>query len=101
MERDRLVDRRVAIDVRDIVRERAQRKGIFVGILAFSHQLQNKVPGADVMGQVAEVLVAEWVITQILNDRAAIGIGVRLPKLVFGKFRKALQQEGPDLARPH
>ena len=91
----------MAVNVGDIVRERAQRKGIFIGILAFSQQLQDKVPGADVMGQVAEILVAERVVAQILNDRATIGIGMRFVKLVFGKFRKALQQERPDLARPH
>ena len=35
-DRDCLVDRRVAVDVRRIVRQRAQRKGILVGILALN-----------------------------------------------------------------
>ena len=100
MERDRLVDSRVAVNVRHIVRERAQRKGIFVGILAFSQQLQDKISGANVMGQVAEVFVAKRVVAQILDHRASVGVGMSFLDLVFGKTRKTFDQERPNLRFP-
>ena len=35
MNRNGFVDRRVAVNVRDIVRKRSQRKGVLIGVLAF------------------------------------------------------------------
>ena len=59
---DSLVDRGVAVDVRRIVRKRTQGEGVLVGIPAFKQQLPDKVPAANIMHQVAEVLAAERVV---------------------------------------
>ena len=95
-----LIDGWVAVDVGRIVRQRAQGKGILVRVLAFAHQLDNEVPAAHIMHQVAEVLVAERVVSKVLNDRAAVGISMRLFDLVFGNSWKPLHQKRPNLRDP-
>ena len=87
-------------DIRRIVRQRAQGEGILVDILAFEQQLANKVSAADVMHQVAEFLAAERVVAEILDDGATIGVGMRLPDLVFRQPRISLEQKGPNLIGP-
>jgi len=52
------------------------------------------------MRQIAELLVAEWVVAEVLDDGTAVGIGVRLRNLVLRQRRKSLEQEGPDLIFP-
>jgi hypothetical protein len=52
------------------------------------------------MRQIAELLTAEWVVAEVLNDGAAVGIGMRLPNLVFRQRRKSLEQQRPDLIFP-
>src|SRR5208337_4463609 len=52
------------------------------------------------MRQIAELLAAEWVVAEVLDDRAAVGIGMRLRNLVFRQRRKSLEQERPDLVFP-
>ena len=83
LDRDRLVDRRVARDIRRIVRQCAQREGVLVGILAFEQQLTHEISAANVMHQVAKIFTAEWVITQILDDGASVGVGMGLLELVL------------------
>ena len=95
-----LVDRRVAGDIRRIVRQGAQREGVLVDILAFEQQLANKVSAADVMHQVAEFPAAERVVAEILDDGASVGVGMGLPDLVFRQSRISLEQQGSDLIGP-
>jgi len=45
------------------------------------------------MRQVAELPAAEWVVAEILDDGAAVCIGVRLRNLVFRQRRKSLEQQ--------
>ncbi len=97
---DRLIDGRVTGDVRRIVRQGAQCEGVLVDILAFEQQLADEVSAADVMHQVAEFPAAERVVAEILDDGAAIGVGVRLSDLVFRQSRISLEQEGLDLVGP-
>ena len=53
------------------------------------------------MNQVAEVLAAERIVAKVLNDRAAIGVGMGVFDLVFSQIWKALQQEGVNLGSPY
>ena len=82
MDGNRLVDRRVTCDIRRVVRQGAQCEGVLIDILALEQQLVNKVSTADVMHQVAEFSVAEWVVTEILDDGASVRVGVGLPDLI-------------------
>jgi hypothetical protein len=52
------------------------------------------------MHQVAEIFTAEWVITQILDDGAAVRVGMRLLDLIFREPGVSLEQQGPDLVGP-
>jgi hypothetical protein len=52
------------------------------------------------MHQVAEFFIAEWVIAEILDDGASIGVGVGLPDLILGQSRKSLKEERLDLIGP-
>src|SRR5690242_971464 len=52
------------------------------------------------MHQVTEILAAEGVVAEILDDGPSIGIGMCLPDLVFRKSRISLEQEGLDLISP-
>src|SRR4029077_11653366 len=80
---DGLVDRRMAGDIRGVVRQRPQREREFVRILALREQLSHEVSAADVMHQIAEFHAAKREVTKVLNDGAAISVAVRLLDLVF------------------
>jgi hypothetical protein len=82
------------------VRERSQREGVLVAILAFEQKFVDKVTAADLVRQIAELPVAERVVAKILNGRAAIGIGVRLRDLVLRKPGKVLSQKRLNLVGP-
>ena len=88
-------------NVRRVVRQCAECKGVFVDVLAFEQQLANKVSAANVMHKVAEIPAAERIVAEVLNDGAAIGVGVRLFDLVFGKAGIAFQQKRADFVGPH
>ena len=60
----------------------------------------NEVSAANVVRQVAELLAAERVVAEVLDDGAAISIGMRLLDLVFRQSRKSLEQQRPDLTLP-
>src|SRR5579883_709768 len=49
------------------------------------------------MQQVAKEFVAEGVITHVLDDRAAIGVGVGFAELFFGGSREALGDQKLEL----
>ena len=72
------VNGRMAGDVGGIVRQRAQGKGVLVGILTLREQLANEIAAANVVHQIAEFDAAKRIVAKILNDGAAIGISVRL-----------------------
>ena len=82
------------------MRQGSQGEGILIDILALEQQFANKVSAADVMHQVAEFFAAEWVVAEILNDGAPVGVGMRLFDLVFRQPRISLEQQGPDLVGP-
>src|SRR4051794_26359084 len=99
-DRDCLVDGGMACDVRRVVRKRTQGECILVRVLRLEQQFTNEVPAADVVHQVAEFSAAEGVITEILNDGTAIGVGVSFAELIFRHARKSFQEEGLDLTAP-
>lgn len=100
MDRDGLVDSWVAGIVRRIVGKSAQREGVLVDILAFVQPLANEVSAPDVMHQVAKFRAAEGVVTEILDDGASIGIGMRLLELLFRHSGISLEQKRGNLILP-
>src|SRR6185312_7298332 len=63
----------MANNIRDIVRQCPQRKGVFINVSGFGQQRIHKISAADVMDHVAKHCVAEWIIAHVLNQAAAVG----------------------------
>src|SRR5438552_17219058 len=87
----RIVDRHYSIDadrvshiVRGIVRELSKSESIFIRVMRFRYQCLDKIPGSHIVEEVTEKFARERIISHILNDAAAIRIGVRFSKLVCG-----------------
>ena len=74
----RLVHCRMTGDVRRVVRESAQGKRILIHVATFQDQLTDEVASARVVDEVAEFMIAERVVTEILNDGSAIRVPMRL-----------------------
>jgi hypothetical protein len=86
------IDRGAVTDgVADVVREGADGEGEFVGGVGVAEEANDEVSGADVVGEVREEGVAEGVVPEILNGRAAVGVGVSLLKLGVGEGRVVLE----------
>ena len=82
------------------MRERSQRKGVFVGVLAFVKELDHKVAAANVVHQIAEFLVAERVVAEVLDYGAAIRVSVRFAHLIVCEAGITRQQQRPQLVVP-
>ena len=82
------------------MRQRSQRKCVFLRVLALPEHLLDKVAAAHVVHQVAEFLAAERIIAQVLNDRAAIGVGVGFLDLIVREAGKAVLDQRTDVRRP-
>ncbi len=95
-----LVHRRVPCDVRCVVRQCAQRKGVLVGILTLFDEFEHEVAAAHIVHQVAELLIAEGIVAHVLDDCSAIRIGVRLPHLLVREPGIARQDHRPQLIVP-
>jgi hypothetical protein len=78
------------------VRQSAYRGSEFIRILRVFEQLLDEIPGAHVVSQIAETLIAEGVVSEILDGAAAESIGMR--RLQFGRSGtgKTREQERPD-----
>src|SRR5208283_3135493 len=92
---------RVAGDVGNIVRKRAQGESVFVGILTLQEHLSDEIAAANVVQQVAEFHAAERIVAEVLDDGAAVGIRVRLLELVFRERRESLEEEWAEIRGPH
>ena len=82
--------------VAGIMRHCSQRESVLVDILGFSKQRFNKLSAAHIVGQIAEEAAPVRVITEVLNKRPAIRVGVRHAQFVRRGGGEALQQHGPD-----
>jgi len=71
-----------------------QSEGIFVNIGTLQQQLVNEVSGTNVVHEVAELLVTERVITQVLDDGASVGIGMRFFDLIVSETGYRVSNSG-------
>src|SRR2546430_5858075 len=90
----------VTVVVRGAVRERTDGESVLVYIFGVSQQSLDEVTTADVMREVAEKGAAVWVVAHILNDGAAIGVGLCPAQILLGGLREFLQQQRPDVRLP-
>jgi len=96
-----LIDCRMSGDVRSIVRKRAQREGVLVGILTLQQELSHKVTAANVVHQIAEFHAAERIVAEVLDDSAAIRVTVCFLELLFRQRWKSLEKKRLQFIGPH
>src|SRR5580704_19517387 len=73
----------VPVDIGDVVGERAECKSVFVGILGLDQQLADKISAANVVHKVAEFRASERIVAKVLDDGAAIRVGVCFRQLLL------------------
>src|SRR5690348_8677952 len=81
----------VAVVIGRVVRKGADRKSVFVQILCVPKQGLNEIPTPYIMRQVAEKMASIGIVAHVLDDRAAVGIGLRFAQLIFRRARKPRQ----------
>ena len=86
--------------VADVVGERPDSEGQFVGVLGIAEEVDNEVARADVVGKVGEERVAEGIVTDVLNDAACIGVGACLFQFFRSEVGIAAAQQGRDGTLP-
>ena len=95
-----MVDSGMAGNIRSIMGQGAEGKGVLVGIAALRQQFTNEIPGANVMHQIAEFDAAKWIVAKVLYDCSAISVGVGFLELRFRETRVSLKNQWSDLVRP-
>ena len=60
------------------VRQSSQSEGIFIQVGRISNERHYKITTTHVVNQVAEILVAERIVTHVLNHAAAVSVTMRL-----------------------
>ena len=99
--RDRDVDGdRVTVHIRAVMRRGAERKSIFIQILRVVDQGLDQIGAAHIVRQIAVKMAAERIVAKILNDAAAVRVGVRFVELIFGSVGKTLRQNRQDCVDP-
>jgi hypothetical protein len=83
----------VAEAVADVVGERADGEGEFIGGLGVVKEGEDEVAGADVVSEVGEEGVAEGVVAEVLNGAATVGVGVSFLELGFGEGGVVLEEK--------
>ena len=86
--------------VRRVVRQRAKGESVFVQVSGVVDEIDDEVSAAHVMGEIAEVLVAERVVTHVLYQRSAIGKGVRLFQILRGRCRETFLEQRLNVILP-
>src|SRR6185437_15686140 len=91
---------RVADGVADVVRKRADGEGEFVRVAGIPEQVDDEIAGTHVRGEIGEVLVAERIVANVLDDAAAVGVGAGVVKLDRRKRGVAAEQQWNDRCIP-
>ncbi len=99
-QRHDLVDDGMPHVIGGVMRQRPQREGVLVDVGRFFDQGGNEFSAAHIVQQVAEIFIAAGVVTHVLNQAAAVGIGVRLPKVVCSGLGKPVQEHRLNLVLP-
>src|SRR6266853_1488292 len=86
--------------IRGVVRKRAEGERVLNDVFGVPQQRKDEIAAADVMREVAEEGAAIWVVAHILNDRAAVSVGLRPAEILFGRLREFLPEERLDMRLP-
>ena len=87
--------------ITNVVGERADGEGEFVGGVRIAKKALDEVAGADVVDEIREQAAAERVVPEILDERTAVGVGAGLAQRVGGGAGEPLLQDRRNLVVPH
>src|SRR5437879_6138881 len=90
----------MGIDIRGVMGQSSQRKSVLIQIRCLANKVRDKFTAAHIMGEVAEELTAERVISDVLNQAATISEGVRGSKILCCGPAKPLLQDWLDIIFP-
>ena len=90
----------MTVVVRRVMRERTKRKGVLCQVLRVVQQRPHEIAAANIMRQVAEKWAAVRVVAHILNNGAAVRIGLRPAQVLLRSLRILCQKQGLDVAVP-
>ena len=80
--------------------ECAQGESVVVDVAGVTQHPGDKIAGSDVVKQIGEFMIAEWVIAEVLNRRTPVGVGVGLLDLIGIGLGEALEEGGADVGIP-
>ena len=86
--------------VADVVRQGADGEGELVGVAGVAEEVDHKVAGPHVVSEVGEEPVAEGVVTDVLDDAAAVSVRTRVLELRGREGGITAEQKGNDGALP-
>ena len=73
-----LVHRGMSHIVGRVVSESAESEGVFIQVTGFVNEVDDEIPAAHIVREIAEVFVAEGVVAHVLHQAAPVSEGVRL-----------------------
>ena len=82
----------VPVVVRGVMGKGADGKSVFIQVFRVTQECQDEIAAADVMREVTEKGAAVRVVAHILNNGAAVGIGLSPAQIFFGGLGKLFQQ---------
>src|ERR1700730_15224949 len=91
----------VAVVVRGVVSERAERKSVAVKVFGIAHQSQDKVSAPYIVRQVTEKMTPMRVITHVLDNRTAVCKPVGLFEFFTSGLGETLQKYRAYVGVPH
>ena len=91
----------MSVDVGYVMRQRAEGEGVLVEVLRVVNHRLHEGAGADIMSEIAEDLVAERVVPDILNDATAVSVRVGLQQVLRRGVGETREQQRLDLLVPH
>jgi hypothetical protein len=91
---------RVTRGVGGVMRQSTQRKGVLIQVFGLFDERDDEIAASDIVRQIAEELAPKRVIAHVLDDSAAINIGVGLQKFFRSRVGKACQEKRHNVVPP-
>ena len=82
------------------MRQCSQCKSVFIKIGGFEDQVSHEITRSNVMSEVGEELTSEWVVTDVVNETAAVRVGISNSQILGTCLRETLQEQRLDIVLP-